>query len=292
MLDRSLDALGMAGIPALEPLLYPGVIPTESVLLRRRHLFRLAPAPARLGSWQVRELDVELDAALREAGEEPTGRRFPVLAVGSNGSPGQMAHKLASLHLSTMVPMAPVEVTGIGIGLSGHVSPAGYVSASPYFAPHRVTTLMATWLDGDQMAAVDATESPYHRILLPGSDFRMLLVSGEVLDGCYLYVHRQGVLAEVDGMPMQAADQSTVLTKLLGRSARLRVLFGDDPETFLARSSANEDLREAGTRLFDKEGWVLPQPAFDRYVTEESPGYLHAELSPLERAFADQSPVR
>jgi hypothetical protein len=153
--------------------------------------------------------------------------------------------------------------------------------------------MVAGWLDEEQLEAVDATETPYHRVLLPGEAFPMVMPSGERLDGCYLYVHRRGVLADEQGVPLRAAEQGELLTGLLARSARLRELFGDDPATFVARAGADEALRDVGTKLFEDSGWVVPQPAFDPYVSDDpapcAPRY--EELSPLDRAATGRSPV-
>jgi hypothetical protein len=285
--DRSLEALGLAGVPLLEPLLYPGRIPVEPSLLWGRELLPLdVVASERLGRWRVRlqgdDAPPELDALLEESSLTPAGRRYPVLSVGSNASPGQMCHKLERLHLSSVVPMVPVRVRDVAVGVSAHISPAGYVSASPYSAPGTESTLVATWLDEDQMIAVDATETPYHRVLLPGEDFPMFMPSGERLGGAYLYVHRRGVLADPQGVPLRAADQRPLLEGLLARSSRLRELFGPDPDTFVGRGARDEELREAGTEVLEGKGWLLPQPAFDAYVGETPLTLRYDDLSPLE----------
>jgi hypothetical protein len=248
--------------PALDPLSYPGRWPTAPVLLSGTHLLPLAVRPGRLGGWELPG-GAALDSAL---GADPAGRRSPVLAIGSNGSPAQLAYKLDRADVAAVLPMVPARVGGLGAGVSAHISKTGFVSASPYADPEIESTLVVSWLDAAQLAAVDRTEPNYHRVFLPGTAFPVVLPSGERLDGCHAYVNRHGVLAD-DGRPWPAPDQRTLLGRLLAASAALRELFGPSPETFVARARSSPELRAAGAAVFRAEGWVIAQPALDRYVT-------------------------
>jgi hypothetical protein len=254
--------MGLGTPPALDPLSYPGRWPDRSVLLSGSRLLPLVVRPDRLGCWEVAGAG-SLDAAL---GAVPTGRRYPVLAIGSNGSPAQVAYKLSRAGVSAELPMVPARVGGLGVGVSAHISKSGFVSASPYTDPDGETTLVISWLDGAQLAAVDRTEPNYHRVFLPGTVFPVVLPSGERLGGCHAYVNRHGVLADGASKPLCVPDQPTLLRRLLAESAALRDLFGADPETFVARARSSADLRAAGAAVFREEGWVIGQPAFDRYI--------------------------
>ncbi|GHF13339.1 hypothetical protein [Streptomyces morookaense] len=208
-------------VPAEQPLTYPGRPVTEPTLLAGDELLPWDPAAL-------------------------TGRT-PVIAVGSNASPAQLRHKLRREGLSGLVPLAPAEVRGIAVGCSAHIGVHGYVAAAPYAAPGTTRTLVISWLDPAQLAAVDRTEFNYQRIPAPGG-------TG------FLYVSRHGILADPDtGRPHPGArDQRALLTALLAASPRLRALLGPGPEHWVARARAEPEAREAGKRIFVEEGWVRP----------------------------------
>jgi len=237
--DRTLEALGLARAPREDPLSYPGVWPAESGLLVGDRLLPLD------------------DHVTYED-------RTPVLAIGSNASPGQLRHKMAEFGIDSPVPMLKVRVTGIDVGVSAHVSRVGYVSASPVKAPGVVRELFVTWFDARQLAVVDASEGAYDRVWLPGSgsgsrsrsEFRFDTDAGELLPGVYVYVNRHGVLRDGTGVPRRHPGERALLTELLGGSRALRALFGRTPEEFYERARGDRELCERGTRLFLEEGMV------------------------------------
>ncbi|UBI36765.1 MULTISPECIES: hypothetical protein [Streptomyces] len=221
-----------------------------------------------------------LDTFLTARGRLVTGRRHPVLAVGSNASPAQMCHKLAAHGLPAAVPMVPVTVRGIGVGCSAHIGRAGYVAAAPYADPAAERRLVVSWLDPDQLAAVDASELHYRRVLLPGAAFPMTLPSGDPLGGAYLYVSRHGVLLDpATGRPHPGAeDQSALLSALLRSSKRLRTLLGPDPRAWTERARAEETVRAEGARIFREEGWIHPEG--DLPSGSGPTDLRHADLAP------------
>ncbi|MGW7616998.1 hypothetical protein ACWGLG_14280 [Streptomyces antimycoticus] len=279
MTDRTLPTLGFTDIPAKHPLTYPGRPITRPTLLTAGELWELTPTTpgGRLGTWTVdtspgegpkdgpeESPKVPLDAILTTLGHPPTATRHPLIAVGSNASPAQLHHKLSRPGHPATVPMVPVDVHGIAVGCSAHIARYGYVASAPYTAPGARTPLVISWLDAEQLAAVDATEYPnYRRVLLSGAEYPMVLPSGERLGGAYLYVGERGVLMSPDGTerPLPGGgDQSALLTRLLAGSPRLRELLGPDPGTWVARAGADPAVRKSGTRIFEEEGWALPQP--------------------------------
>ncbi|WP_328684985.1 hypothetical protein [Streptomyces sp. NBC_00343] len=269
--DRTLEALGLARAPREDPLTYPGAWPAESGLLVGDRL-----------------LPLDDDHSTYE-------NRTPVLAIGSNASPGQLRHKLAEFGITSPVPMVKVRVTGIDVGVSAHVSRVGYVSASPVNSPGVVRELFVTWFDTRQLAVVDASERAYDRAWLPGSGsvsasvsgpgsgpkFRCELDSGESLRGAYVYVNRHGVLHDGTGVPRRHPGERALLTELLRGSARLRALFGRTPAEFCERARGDRELCERGTRLFREEGLVTVS-GLERLVRPQqtgSPG-IGSSLSP------------
>ncbi|MEU9166415.1 hypothetical protein AB0D34_01145 [Streptomyces sp. NPDC048420] len=232
-------------------MLYPGAWPPDSALL---HGGRLLP----------------LDRLLHED-------RTPVLAVGSNASPGQLRHKMTEFGITSPIPMVRARVTGVDVGVSAHVSRMGYVSASPFDAPDAVRELFVIWLDAEQLTVIDASEGVplpngnYGRAWLPAPEVRVELPDGVTLPGVHSYVNRHGVLHDGTGAPRTHPGQRELLTELLVGSARLRELFGVTPEEFVVRARADRRLCEAGTRLFADEKRVTAS-GLERYVTVQQTG--------------------
>lgn len=249
--DLTLEALGLAEAPRDHPLLYPGAWPRESGLLTGDQL-------------------LPLDRLVHED-------RTPVLAVGSNASPAQLRRKMAEFGITSPIPMVRARVTGIGVGVSAHVSRMGYVSASPFNCPGAVRELFVVWLDAEQLTVVDASEGVplangnYGRAWLPAPGVRIDLADGVTLPGVYSYVNRHGVLHNGTGAPRTHPGQRELLTELLVEHARLRELFGATPEEFCARARADRRLCDKGTRLFAQEKLVTAS-GLERYVTVQQTG--------------------
>ncbi|MFE3032712.1 hypothetical protein ACFXKY_13835 [Streptomyces canus] len=265
----TLNALGLAEAPRDHPLRYPGAWPADSALLDGDRLVPLA-GPLPLDRWRRED-------------------RAPVLAVGSNASPGQLRHKMAEFAITSPVPMVKARVTGVDVGVSAHVSRMGYVSASPFEAPYSVRELFVIWLDAEQLAVIDASEGVplphgnYGRAWLPAPEVRVELPGGVTLPGVHSYVNRHGVLHDGTGTPRTHPGQRELLTELLVGSARLRKLFGVTPEEFVARARADRHLCETGTRLFADEKRVT-ESGLERYVRVQqtgSPGTGSSLFPPL-----------
>ncbi|UGY95151.1 hypothetical protein [Streptomyces gobiensis] len=237
---------GLGAVPLLEPLAYPG---------------RVVDRPGLLSGGELLPL----------RGYDAAGR-VPVLAVGSNASPAQLSYKLARAGVSGTVPMVPVRVRGVGVGLSGHISRVGYVSASPWLLLGRESALVVTWLEEAQLAAVDRTELPFKRAFLPADEFPVTVpgdgadIAGASFIGAYVYVNRRGVLGYPDGSLRAGGEQRSVLAGLLRQSVRLRELFGATPESWVRRAREDPELAGKGTAVFRDEGWVVEQPEFAPYV--------------------------
>nr|WP_240929945.1 hypothetical protein [Streptomyces coryli] len=247
------------------PLTYPGTLPAESGLLVGDRFLRLVPEEgAPVGAWLVEDAVPEpLDAVLNRLGLPPCGERTPVLAVGSNGAPGQLRRKFRHLPERSAVPLTRVRVRGVAAGVSAHVGRAGYVPATPVpAAPGRTAELAVSWLDEAQLPVMDATEGAYDRLRLttggpPGSAVE--LPSGEAVPHCEAYLSKHGWLAADDSLtapPRPLLPQPELLAALLAGSSDLRTLFGDTPEEFAARAAADGEARERGRKVFAAEGWV------------------------------------
>ncbi|MFC5853432.1 hypothetical protein ACFPZI_16885 [Streptomyces chlorus] len=206
--------------------------------------------------------------------------RVPVLAVGSNASPGQLRYKMDEFGVSSPIPMVRARVSGVDVGVSAHVSRMGYVSASPVDAPGTVRELFVIWLDAEQLAVIDASEGVplpdgnYDRVWLPSPAVRIELPDGTALPGSHAYVNRHGVLHDGTRAPRGHPGQRPLLTELLLRSRALRELFGVSAEQFSARARADPALCARGTRVFAEERLVTAS-GLERYVRSRwtgSPG--------------------
>ncbi|MER6347298.1 hypothetical protein ACWC10_05460 [Streptomyces sp. NPDC001595] len=258
--DHTLRALGLADAPREFPLTYPGAWPRDSGLLTGDRL-------------------VPLDRLVHKD-------RVPVLAVGSNACPGQLRHKMDEAGVDSPLPMVRTRVTGLGVGVSAHVSRMGYVSASPFASPGTVRELFLLWLDAAQLAVVDASEGvplPYgnfRRAWLPAPEVRIELADGTALPGAYAYVNRRGILHDGTGVPRgHRGRQRELLAELLSAVPRLRELFGVTPEEFIARARADRRLCERGTRLFAAEKLVTTS-GLERHVGAGPAGRPGAGASP------------
>jgi hypothetical protein len=263
---RSLEALGLAGDPAAEPLSYPGALPGTHGVLADGCYLRLIPSERReVGSWLVEAGDgcVELDVLLGEHRRPGTGRRYPVLSVGSNAAPAQLCRKFEGQGVEALVPMVKARVAGVVPGMSAHVSRYGYVPATCVRAPGQQADLFVAWLDEDELRAVDATEPNYDRVLLPSNRFPVLLPSGEQLQACSAYISKWGCLARPDGELWALVGQRDLIGTLLTASTPLRKLFGDTPEGFV-KQAADGSSRKQAQRIFGDEGWIRPQPELEQ----------------------------
>ncbi|MFI7586589.1 hypothetical protein ACIB24_05890 [Spongisporangium articulatum] len=249
--------------PADAPLTYPGVRPIVSCVLHRRRLLAVHASPGRpVGHWRVgpesaSATPVPLDDFLRQAGAAPTARRHPVLAIGSNASPAQLHRKLSRAGCSTTVPILRVEVQGLRVGVSAHISAAGYLPTSPVLEPAADERLHLLLLDADQLEAVDRTEPNYVRTFAPHTTVGAGLESGEVLGGVHVYAGRHGLLTDEEGLALRPADQHRLVSGLLARSVALRAVMGETPEAFVTTAQNRPDARARGTELFRTEGLVM-----------------------------------
>ncbi|GAA4430187.1 hypothetical protein GCM10023169_33270 [Georgenia halophila] len=141
-------------------------------------------------------------------------RLTAVVAVGSNASPAVLREKLADL-LDGGVPLAPAAVEGLGVGHSSHVSAGGYIAAAPFRDDDARSAVSVCWLDGEQLAALDATEPNYSRRRV-AAGARCTLADGTLVPDAEVYDSRHGVLGDA-GRPLSLGTQADVLTWLCDR---------------------------------------------------------------------------
>lgn len=226
---------------AREPWTYPGVPVTSGGLLHQGHLTDLG--------------DDDVDDALVAAGVPGLADRTCVAGVGSNASAVVLHRKLAAHDVPTTVPLRPVEVTGLGVGFSAHVSRPGFIPCAPFRAPGETVLLVAAWLDERQLACVDATEPTYVRTRLSARDVR---ADDEVVDECFVYDSLRGVLGDTE--PWQPpVTQDELWQRLRTSVPAVRRLLAGLPDVRLAMLACAADaaLRDAVTEALRSGGWVL-----------------------------------
>lgn len=244
--------------PITAPWTYPGAAPgSPAVLITEFNILDVHSSQATpLGEWRVRlseDEDRPLDRVLLEHGAVPIPARIPVLAVGSNAAPAQVRRKLASRGLAATVPITAVRVSGLSVGVSAHVSRAGYLPATPVpdlFSKN--LPLWVTWLDQDQLLAIDETEPNYDRIHVPGF-CSIRLTPGQAVCGCWLYVSRHGYLTEPSGEPRKLTGQAGLISSLLAELPALAGLAGTSPAEWLSHVR-DERIRDEIRDLFRSAG--------------------------------------
>ncbi|MDN6812854.1 MAG: hypothetical protein ACTIBZ_05710 [Corynebacterium variabile] len=198
------------------PWLYPGRWPTRSGTLTSEGWF-----PG--------------DLALAEVGLD--GGRRPVVAVGSNASPGVMQIKLRQHGVSETVPFVRACVPDVGTAFTAHVSPRGYIAAAPVRRAGAEASMWVSFLDDDQLAVIDETEVPnYTREHVPDP---VTLFTGEVLHGYDVYRSAWGLIPE---LPF-ARRQHAVLTHLRSRCVVPSLPEGD-AETVVRAMWIDRDLAD------------------------------------------------
>lgn len=278
---------GYGPAPADEPLSYPGTLPLRSTLMVDDSLLALhARTRRRLPQWRVELGEHRLPGPGRHADElplgyvllrhnqTPMGPRFPLLAAGSDASPARLWQTFREQDASQVLPMVlAAEVRNLAIGVSAHIDMPGYVPATPIVAPGTMSRLFVLWPDRSQLAALDHSEPHYHRVLLPGGAFPVVLPSGEHLAHSYVYVSRHGHLCGADGGPLVMPDAAAngasrrpehdLLRDLLARDDDLRELLGPDPASFVRRAAARPAVREIARQLFRARNWVGQSPELE-----------------------------
>lgn len=225
------------------PWAYPGTASEHTGLLDGER-FLAAADPAML------------ESLLARAGAAPISDRHLVLAVGSNASPAVMRRKLERGGVSTVVPFVEVAVTGIAVGHSAHVSPPGYIPATPYGDATSAVTLMATLLDDAQQERVDVTEPKYRRRLIDGDSCQFSLEGLGCPDAVWLYESVCGVLTAPDG-PVPLTEQRRLIGLLRQSMDGWGDLVGEGTgEEVALRLAADPGLREASREHFARAGWA------------------------------------
>lgn len=192
-----------------------------------------------------------------------TAGRTPVLAVGSNQSPLQLARKygVGSGHA---IPVERARLMDFDIVYAAHISSYGAVPSMLQRAPGVEVTLFVTWLDDAQLDIMHATEGNYHFAEIENVGLR-LEGGGERRSVC-LYVARLGHFVH-EGRPvslkaMQATGRINGArdTAEMLRLVQQRLAHGGDHDDFCLRLADDLDFRRAciGRLAEDSVGFGHP----------------------------------
>lgn len=131
--------------------------------------------------------------------------RRPVLAVGSNMSPQQLARKFPAPDGGT-IPVTKIRLLDFDSVYSTHFTSYGAIPATLFPSPGTEVTLFITWLDAGQERHMHATEiagESYHFCRMDGIQARV--ENGPDLDHLYFYQSSRGALP-IDDDPVPLAE--------------------------------------------------------------------------------------
>jgi hypothetical protein len=190
---------------------YPYAPPEHSFLYVAGEAFEIVDP----GRDPLRDGVIEIAGELRPAAEFlrlkglVPGRgappRVPMLAVGSNRAPTQLARKFAAMP-DTVIPVTRARLADFDVVYSAHLSLYGALPATLAAAPGTVVSVAVVWLTPDQLARMDETEGVgqrYERRHL--ADLFLTLETGALVEEIEAYVSLAGALVEEDAPVALAA---------------------------------------------------------------------------------------
>jgi len=198
--------------------------------------------------------------------------RTPVLAVGSNQSPQQLARKFRGSEWGD-IPTARVHLQDFDTVYSAHVTGYGSIAATLHPSPGTRVALYVNWLSPAQLEAMHATELTSENYTFGRLDGVQLTVeAGPELASVHFYQGRRGAfvpdgdiipLAEVpaSGRRFSAKTQLEILT-------RVRITW---PASWRWRrlSSAPSNSRKKDRPL--SAGWLSPHRCLQATITSMTP---------------------
>ena len=179
--------------------------------------------------------------------------RAPVLAVGSNRAPEQLARKFAPLGGAT-IPVTRARLADFDAVYSAHFASYGAIPATLQHAPRTTAALSVTWLTAPQLVRMHETEMVTENYAFGELMGVQLETAGRVLGRVFAYVSRRGCLTDA-GRPVALAEVAAegrrwpALTQeeILGR-ARDRLAPQHSLDEFVGAAIAQTGTRAARTK--------------------------------------------
>lgn len=218
----------------------PGMAATEAVRRAESYPFDLP-----FDSFRYRQ-------GLHEAFDLVEADRRPVLAIGSNGAPSQLASKFG--HCPEGIPVTRAVLSGRAVVYSAHFASYGSLPATLIEAPGVRSWIFVTWLTEEQLAAMHGTEGIGDRYQFTELEPGMVVdESAGPLSGVGVYMSRAGALGH-DGSAIRVAEVPALgctLPALTQRAAlrwaHRRVAPGLGYEVFLERLVTDPSFRRASS---------------------------------------------
>lgn len=174
---------------------------------------------------------------------DPAGRT-PVLAIGSNRAPAQLARKFAGLGPGTTIPVTRGRLAGFDVVYSSHFSRYGSVPARLWPAPGVIVEIGVSWLTPAQLQRMHQTEGAAHYRYDALADLDLEDEHAGRLTSVMAYVGlRPPLLREGEPVPLaaiaadgrrgQGLDQPAALA-----AARDRLAPGADLDSFILQGVA------------------------------------------------------
>ncbi len=185
-----------------------------------------------------------------------TGRK-PILAVGSNMSPLQLARKFPGVD-GGVIPVTRVHLRDFDSVYSTHFTSYGAIPATLFPSPGTTVTLFITWLSPEQEARMHETEVPSENYgFCRLDDIAMTIEQGpegcEGLDYLFCYLSSRGAVA-IDGEPVPlaevpAADRQWKALDQAGIQTHARNLLAPDLsiDDFIDQNIGDHELRRERT---------------------------------------------
>jgi hypothetical protein len=130
--------------------------------------------------------------------------RTPVLAVGSNQSPQQLARKYER-HPGTVIPVTRAWLDDFDVCYATHVTRYGSIPGNLHASPGMRVRLSITWLDDAQLRIMHPTEIAGENYAYARLDrLALATAEGRRLDSAFAYVSRHGV-TRIDDAPLGLA---------------------------------------------------------------------------------------
>ncbi len=188
---------------------------------------------------------------------EDLENRTPVLAVGSNLSPQQLARKFPDPD-KNFIPVTKIKLSHFDSVYSTHFTGYGSIPATLYPAPDTEVSLFINWLDDDQLLDMHKTEIPgenYHFCRL--NNIEAAIENGPALDHVFVYLSSRGALG-VNGAPVPLAEitaqnrQWSALAQLeIQDHARTTMAPELSLTDFITQSFEDHDIRQTRTDLLN-----------------------------------------